>query len=64
MHPDNDKFKCIDKDYLIIKQKLGEGAFCKVKDADVKVYRDIDGKQVQGIQNMAVKIFNKPKLRN
>jgi hypothetical protein len=55
---------------IIIKEKLGEGGFCKVKHVSVKVNRYIpdnetgEEKEVGGEQQLAVKIFNRKKLQN
>ena len=55
---------------MTIKKLLGRGGFCKVKEADVKVWRpgpeDEDGnpEKIWGIQQMAVKIFNRSSLRS
>ena len=45
---EDEKFKCIDKDYLTIKEKIGTGGFCKVKHATCKVYREKEGKEEVG----------------
>ena len=53
------------QDYLVVKQKIGKGAFCKVHAADVPVYRPgpTEGERIKGIQHMALKVFNKAVLR-
>ena len=56
-------------DYMIIKEELGKGGFCKVKAADVIVHRE--GKKratgedikIKGIQKMAIKVFNRMSLK-
>ena len=44
-HPTQSKWKCID-DNIVIKETLGKGAFCKVKEAEIKVW--IPGKTENG----------------
>jgi calcium-dependent protein kinase len=50
---------------LTIKYKLGKGAFCSVRHATCKVFREIPGEEepVEGIQEMAVKIYDKVMLK-
>jgi len=57
------------EDYMIIKEELGKGGFCKVKAADVIVHRDGkdkatgEDKKIKGTQHMALKVFNRMSLR-
>lgn len=68
-HAENPSWKCIDGETFIIKEKIGQGAFCKVKHATGQVYRNIPNKEtgveqeVEGEQQMAFKIFNRKKLK-
>lgn len=71
-HPHNPKYKVIDKGTpaeITIKETLGKGSFCKVKEAEAKVIRILKDKQsgeekeVEGVQHMAFKVFNKPNLQ-
>ena len=60
-HPTENKWKCID-DNIVVKGLLGKGAFCKVKEAEIKVWRPgktEDDAEVEGTQRMAFKIFNR-----
>ena len=52
------------EDYMTIKDKIGEGGFCKVKTADVVVHRPgkNEGDLLKGIQHMALKVYNKLSL--
>lgn len=62
-------YKTLDDGYLTIKQKIGEGTYCKVNKAECKVFRDIMNKEinefekVEGVQEMAVKVFKRQNLR-
>ena len=65
-HMTNSKWKCID-DNIIVKDLLGKGAFCKVKEAEITVWRP--GKkegdaEIEGTQRMAFKIFNRLILKS
>jgi len=53
-----------------VKAKIGEGAFCQVRAAVIKVNVTKKDKEtgeestVKGVQHLAVKVFNKKKLKN
>lgn len=57
------------EDYMIIKEEIGKGGFCKVATADVLVHRDGkdkatgEDKKIKGIQHMALKVFNRMALK-
>lgn len=59
------QWKTIDDGYLTIKEKIGEGSFCKVKNAVCVVHREAIDEEtgektlVPGEQHLAVKIFNR-----
>mmetsp|Transcript_24012 Transcript_24012/g.36920 ORF Transcript_24012/g.36920 Transcript_24012/m.36920 type:complete len:185 (+) Transcript_24012:247-801(+) len=50
-------------------ETIGKGGFCKVKEADVRVFRELLKKstgervEVTGMQHMAVKVFNRNVLK-
>mmetsp|Transcript_10944 Transcript_10944/g.18299 ORF Transcript_10944/g.18299 Transcript_10944/m.18299 type:complete len:122 (+) Transcript_10944:153-518(+) len=69
---ENPKNKVIDKGTnceVVVKNTLGKGAFCKVKECDAKVIRDLKRRgteeevEVKGIQQLAMKVFNKKGLK-
>lgn len=69
-HETNDKWKQLDGGYMTIKDKIGAGSFCKVKEATCVVNREVENpdtgevEKVKGEQQMAVKVFNRQKLKS
>ena len=63
-------WQSVDEGFMIIKQKIGQGAFCQVRKATIKV--NLEKKNAEtgetykemGEQQLAVKVFNKKLLKN
>jgi len=71
MVPDPDtgkEYKTIDNGYMTIKEKIGEGSFCKVKTAILAVNREETNESGETVlipvkQKLACKIFNRKNLK-
>ena len=66
----NATWHSVDDGFMIIKEKIGQGAFCQVKRVSIKVNLEKKNAETgetykeQGEQQLAVKVFNKKLLKN